>query len=146
MMEIRNFTLLKGKVNQMSRRQEQQFFICKHCRNLVGMINNAGVQIICCGEAMSELVPNTVDAAVEKHVPEVTVEGNTVKVQIGSVLHPMSEEHHIEWIYLETAKGGQRKNLEVGDESSAVFTLVDDQPTAVYAYCNLHGLWEKELG
>lgn len=85
--------------------QEQKFFICKHCGNLVGMIHNAGVKIICCGEPMTELVPNTTDAAGEKHLPVVEVSGKQVTVSVGSVPHPMTEEHHIAWVYLQTAKG-----------------------------------------
>ena len=88
--------------------QEQKFFICKHCGNLVGMIHNAGVKIICCGEPMTELVPNTTDAAGEKHLPVVEVSGKQVTVSVGSVPHPMTEEHHIAWVYLQTAKGGQQ--------------------------------------
>ena len=126
-------------------RAEQKFFICRHCGNLVGMVNNAGVSIICCGEKMEELVPNTVDAATEKHVPVVTVEGNTVEVNVGSVNHPMLPEHFIQWIYLETAKGGQRKNLQPGEAPHATFLLDDDEPIAVFEYCNLHGLWKTEL-
>ena len=84
---------------------------------------------------------NATDAAREKHVPVVTVEGNTVSVTVGSVEHPMTEEHYITWIYLETEKGGQRKALKPGEAPSATFTLIDDEPVGVYEYCNLHGLW-----
>lgn len=122
---------------------EQKFFVCKHCGNLVGMVNNAGVQIICCGEAMVELIPNTVDAAVEKHLPVVNINGNIVKVDIGSVAHPMTEEHSILWVYLQTEKGGQRKSLIPGDVPSLTFALTDDDAViAAFAYCNLHGLWK----
>ena len=122
--------------------QEQKFFICKHCGNLVGMIHNAGVKIICCGEPMTELVPNTTDAAGEKHLPVVEVSGKQVTVSIGSVPHPMAEEHHIAWVYLQTAKGGQRKSLPVGGEPKVTFLPADDEPVAAFAYCNLHGLWK----
>lgn len=107
--------------------QEQKFFICKHCGNLVGMIHNAGVKIICCGEPMTELVPNTTDAAGEKHLPVVEVSGKQVTVSVGSVPHPMTEEHHIAWVYLQTAKGGQRKSLPVGGEPKVTFLLEDDR-------------------
>lgn len=117
--------------------QEQKFFICKHCGNLVGMIHNAGVKIICCGEPMAELVPNTTDAAGEKHLPVVEVSGKQVTVSVGSVPHPMTEEHHIAWVYLQTAKGGQRKSLPVGGEPKVTFLLEDDEPVAAFAYCNL---------
>lgn len=127
------------------KRNEQKFFLCKHCGNLVGLVNNAGVPMICCGEEMIELVPNTTDAAQEKHVPVITVDGKTVTVSVGSTGHPMTEEHSIQWIYLETRCGGQRKNLTPDQEPKAVFLLEDDEPIAAFAYCNLHGLWKKEV-
>lgn len=125
--------------------KEGRFFICKHCGNLVGMIHNSGVSMICCGEPMTELVPNTVEAAHEKHIPVISVSGNQVTVKIGSVEHPMVEEHYIEWIYLETKRGGQRKGLRPGDKPEAVFALEDDEAVAAYAYCNIHGLWKAEI-
>jgi superoxide reductase len=105
------------------------------------MIHSSGVSIVCCGEDMQELKANTVDASTEKHVPVVTVNGNTVTVKVGAVDHPMVAEHYIEWIYLQTEKGNQRKCLNPGDAPVATFTLVDDKPVAAYEYCNLHGLW-----
>ncbi len=124
---------------------EQKFFRCNHCGNLIGLINNAGVPLICCGEEMQELVANTTEAATEKHIPEVKVSGDTISVQIGSVIHPMLEEHHIEFIYLQTENGGQRKCLKVGEEPTAEFVVVGDKPIAVFEYCNLHGLWKIVL-
>lgn len=125
---------------------ERKFFICKHCGNIVGMVYDSGVNVACCGEAMAELVPNTVDAAQEKHVPVVTVDGNLVHVAVGSVEHPMLEAHYIQWIYLETVKGGQRKTLKPGEKPEVTFALTeDDKAIAAYEYCNLHGLWKKEL-
>ena len=124
----------------------RKFFICKHCGNIVGMVFDAKVPLTCCGEKMTELVPNTVDASAEKHVPAVRVEGSMVYVEIGSAPHPMAEEHYIQWVYMETAKGGQRKALKPGDEPKTAFALTaDDKPIAVYAYCNLHGLWMAEI-
>ena len=125
---------------------DHRFFICKHCGNLVGMIVNSGVPIKCCGENMVELVPNTTDAAQEKHVPVVSVSGNTVTVTVGSAAHPMTEEHLISWVYLETKQGGQRKALAAGVDPTVTFALADgDQAVAAYAYCNLHGLWKATL-
>ncbi len=124
---------------------ETRFFICKHCGNLIGIIHASGVPIICCGEEMQELKANTTDASHEKHVPVVAVDGDKVTVKIGSIPHPMLEEHYIMWVYLQTAKGGQRKCLKPGEAPEAVFTLVDDKPVAAFEYCNLHGLWKTEL-
>ena len=122
-----------------------KFFVCEHCGNLVGVINDAGVPMMCCGQKMTQLIPGTVEASVEKHLPVVTVDGDRVKVEIGSVAHPMAEEHSILWVYLQTDKGGQRKNLAVGEAPVAEFSLLDEKPVAVYAYCNLHGLWKTEV-
>lgn len=126
-------------------RKEQKFFLCKHCGNLVGLVNNAGVPMICCGEEMLQLQPNGTDGAQEKHVPVVESKGDTVTVTVGQAGHPMTKEHSIQWIYLETRCGGQRKNLAVGEEPQAEFALVNDEPLAAFAYCNLHGLWKTEL-
>lgn len=124
---------------------KQKFFICKHCGNLIGLIDNKGVPMVCCGEKMTELIPNTAEASVEKHLPVVTVLGNKIEVEIGSIPHPMEEAHYIDFIYVETVHGGQRKCLKVGDTPKAVFSLEDDEAIAVYAYCNLHGLWKTEI-
>ena len=119
---------------------------CKHCGNIIAHIKDSGVRCVCCGEKMEELVPNTTDAAGEKHVPVVSIEGNLVTVSVGSVAHPMLDAHYIEWIMIETAQGRQRKTLKPGDEPKAVFALVyGDTVTAAYEYCNLHGLWKAEV-
>ena len=123
----------------------QKFFRCKHCGNFVGLVTGGGVPMICCGEPMEELIPNTSDGAGEKHVPAVYVDGNTVTVQVGTVMHPALPEHHIEFIYLETENGGQRKSIVVGADPVAHFLLTGDKPVAVYEYCNLHGLWKAEI-
>lgn len=123
----------------------QKFFICKHCGNIIGMINDAGVPMTCCGEVMNELIPNTVDAAKEKHVPVVTIEGDKVTVAVGSIEHPMIDAHFIQWIYIETKHGGQRKSLHPNDKPTAAFILEKDEVVAVYEYCNLHGLWKTEI-
>ena len=124
----------------------KKFFVCKHCGNMIGLLHDAGVPMMCCGEKMVELVPNTTDAAQEKHVPVATVEGNKVVVNVGSVDHPMVAEHWIQWVYLETDKGGHRKVLNPGEKPHVVFALTEDEkPVAVYEYCNLHGLWVAKL-
>jgi len=122
-----------------------KFFKCSHCGNMVGLIDDKGVPLVCCGEAMDELVPNTVDAAKEKHLPEVTTTECGITVQVGSVPHPMEDAHHIAFIYVETEKGGQRKVLKPGMEPKCEFCFADDKPVAVYEYCNLHGLWVTKL-
>jgi superoxide reductase len=125
--------------------KEQKIFICNTCGNIVGMVFDSGVNVVCCGEEMEELVPNTVEASVEKHLPVVEIEGNLVKVNVGSADHPMIPEHYIEWIYIQTEKGGQRKNLSPGEAPNAVFALENDKVVAAYAYCNLHGLWKTAI-
>lgn len=123
-----------------------KFYQCKMCGKIVGMIQDSACPTKCCGEPMEELVANTTDAAVEKHVPVIACDGNLVTVCVGDVAHPMLEEHFIEWIALETKSGNQRKVLAPGAEPKAVFALVPgDEVVAAYAYCNLHGLWKKEL-
>ena len=124
---------------------ETRFYVCQHCGNLVGAIKDSGVPMMCCGQKMTKLIPGTVEASKEKHIPVVTVEGNTVRVVVGEVEHPMAEEHSILWVYLQTDKGGMRKCLSVGSKPVAAFTLVNEKPLAVYAYCNLHGLWMTEI-
>ncbi|MEG1536873.1 MAG: desulfoferrodoxin family protein, partial [Clostridiales bacterium] len=119
---------------------ETRFFRCQHCGNLVGLICNAGAPMICCGETMEELIPGSVDASREKHVPVITTVGNLVTVKLGLAEHPMTEEHAIQWVYLLTDRGGQRKCLKPGEKPEAVFALHQDQAKAAYAYCNLHGL------
>lgn len=109
------------------------------------MINDAGVPLKCCGEKMELLDPNTVEASGEKHIPVVSVNGDEITVTVGSVEHPMLPEHFIEWIYLETEKGGQRKGLKPGEKPEVKFIVTDDKPISVYAYCNLHGLWKTDI-
>lgn len=125
--------------------EDQKFLICKHCGNMVAYIKDSGAKISCCGEPMSIIESGTVEASVEKHVPVVKYENGVVKVEVGSVIHPMVEAHYIEWIFLKTEKGGHRIILKPGDEPKATFCIGEDKPVAVYAYCNLHGLWKTEI-
>ena len=120
-----------------------KFYKCEICGKIVAMVKETPVDTMCCGQAMRELVPGTTDGAAEKHVPVYTLEGNTVKVKVGSVEHPMTDAHHIEWIAIETENGNQRKELKPGDKPEATFALVPrDKIKNVYEYCNLHGLWK----
>uniref|UniRef100_UPI0040564EBC desulfoferrodoxin family protein n=1 Tax=Alistipes sp. TaxID=1872444 RepID=UPI0040564EBC len=121
-----------------------KFYKCRHCGNVIVKVVDSKVPVVCCGEKMEELVANTVDASTEKHVPVVTcLEGNKIKVEVGSVAHPMLPEHHIAFIYVETDQGGIQVNLK--DKPEAVIALGDATPLAVYEYCNLHGLWKVEF-
>ena len=125
---------------------KRKFLLCRRCGNLIEMINDSGVTPICCGTDMDVLTANTTEAATEKHIPVIEINSNIAKVTIGEVLHPMEEAHYIEWIHLETNKGIKRVNLKPGDEPIVNFALAEDETvTSAYAYCNLHGLWLKEL-
>ena len=125
--------------------QNIKFFICEHCGNLAGMIHDSGVPMVCCGQKMTPIEAGSVEASREKHIPVATVTDNTVHVSVGSEPHPMTDEHSIQWVYLRTDKGGYRKCLEAGAAPEVTFALYDEMPLAVYAYCNLHGLWVSEI-
>ena len=109
------------------------------------MVRDAGPKPFCCGQRMQELVPGSVDASHEKHVPDVKVHDGVVEVNVGSVNHPMEEVHWIEWVQLVSDKGSYRKWLNPGEAPNVKFLLNGEKPLAVFAYCNLHGLWKKEL-
>ena len=122
----------------------EKFFVCKHCGNLITHLKNSGAPIVCCGEKMTEIVPGTVDASLEKHIPVIEISGNTVTVSIGAVEHPMVPEHYIEWIVLNTTSGVQLKKLLPGEKPVAQFLLAEGEEVVnAYEYCNLHGLWKK---
>ena len=123
-----------------------KFYVCKHCGNIITFIKESGVPVVCCGEKMQELVPNTTDAAMEKHVPVIHVSDREVTVNVGSMAHPMLAEHYIQWIVLETEQGYLCKKRHAGDLPEAIFVIsAHDTPVAAYAYCNLHGLWKAEV-
>jgi superoxide reductase len=119
------------------------FYRCEICGNIVVLIKNGGGILTCCGQAMTKLEPNTTDGAKEKHVPVITKENGKIKVAIGSTLHPMLPEHHIEWIALDTGEKTKIVHLKPGMEPKAEFTGVSSG--TVYDYCNLHGLWKAEF-
>lgn len=123
------------------------FYRCEGCGNFVMFFGEkTACTPKCCGETMKEVVANTTDAATEKHVPVVAVDGSTVTVTVGSTIHPMLEAHYIQWIILETSQGYQKKDLKPGQEPKAVFALAEGEtPVAAYEYCNLHGLWKAEV-
>lgn len=121
-----------------------KFYRCKRCGNIIAFCHASGAPVTCCGEVMQELVPGTTDASVEKHVPVISFDGASVTVTVGSVEHPMEQDHYIEWIALETKHGNQRVKLVPGEPPKAEFALVKgDEPVAAYAYCNKHGLWRS---
>lgn len=119
-----------------------EFLKCKHCGQIVKKIKDTGVGVICCGEKMELITPNTTDAAQEKHVPVVEVEGQVATVTVGSTEHPMVKEHFIEWVILETNQGSYKLILKPDDKPVATFNLRKGEVVLhAYAYCNLHGLW-----
>ena len=123
-----------------------KFFKCEHCGNVIQKVVDSKVPVVCCGEKMKELTVNTVDASVEKHLPVVTrLDDCRIKVEVGAVPHPMTEEHHIAFIYVETENGGMRIDLPHTGKPEAVFCTCTDKPVAVYEYCNLHGVWKTEI-
>ena len=123
---------------------KQKFYFCRHCGNIISLIRDKGVPVYCCGEKMQEITPGTTEASEEKHIPVYHMEGNTVHVTVGSVEHPMTEEHYIEWICLETEHVVQYAHLNSTDKPKAKFALCEgDDVRAVYAFCNQHNLWRK---
>lgn len=123
---------------------EKEFYICKHCGNIITKIKDGKVPVICCGEKMDKLIPGTSDASVEKHVPVYTITDNHVNVTIGEIEHPMSKEHYIEWIYIKTNKGEQIKYLKPFEKPQVIFYISSDETIEnIYAYCNLHSLWKS---
>ena len=123
-----------------------KFFKCNICGNILQFIEGMGGPLTCCGASMTLLAANTVDASLEKHVPDVTINGNELSVLVGSIPHPMETAHYISFICVETGRGSMLKTLKPGDAPKAAFTLTaDDKAVVVYEYCNLHGLWKKDL-
>lgn len=123
-----------------------KFYICKHCGNVITKLTSSQVPVQCCGENMQPLEAGVTDAAVEKHVPVVTVEGNLVKVHVGGVTHPMTAEHLIQWVAVVTDRDALIHWFHPEEAPEAVFALAEGQQVKeVYAYCNLHGLWKAEL-
>ncbi len=124
---------------------EQRFYKCSHCGKIVAIVKETGVPVMCCGQVMNEIIAGSTDAAKEKHVPKFIIDNNKVIVTVGDVEHPMTAEHSIEWVSIKTKQGNQRKVLSAGQKPQVTFAICeDDELIAVYAYCNLHGLWKAE--
>ena len=122
---------------------EQRFYKCERCGQIIAIVKNTDIPVFCCGEEMKELLPGTTDAAVEKHVPVYEIKDGKVLVTVGSVEHPATEEHHIEWIALVTNRGIHFKHLKETDHPCASFHLdSDEEVCCIYTFCNLHGLWK----
>ena len=120
-----------------------ELFICKHCGNIITFLENSNVPVMCCGEKMQKIEPNTVDAAVEKHLPVIEVKDLLATVSVGSVEHPMQDDHYIKWIILETTEGIKVKNLTPSDKPVAIFSLLDgEEVISAYEFCNKHGIWK----
>lgn len=121
-----------------------KFYKCNICHKVIIMCKELANDTICCNEVMSELMPNTTDGAVEKHVPVVTTTDGQIIVSVGSQPHPMGQDHYIEWIVIETNLGHQMKHLKPNEQPQARFRLADQEELRfAYAYCNVHGLWRK---
>lgn len=128
---------------------ETVFYKCPICGNVMMVMVGSGVVPVCCGKPMEKMEPNVTDAKTEAHVPAVTCKEvcktptpcYEVCVSVGSMPHPMTEEHHICFIYMATKCGGEMKILKTGHDAKAVF-YTTSEPTAVFAYCNLHNLWK----
>lgn len=119
-----------------------QIYKCPICGNIVEIVNNAGGTLVCCGKPMLLLEENSVNAAVEKHVPVVVQNGKEVFVKVGEVQHPMTEEHYIQWIEVITANKTYKKFLKPNEKPEATF-IINEDIVSVREYCNLHGLWKK---
>lgn len=119
-----------------------KFFRCPHCGNIAFKAVDAGPALVCCGEKMTELIPNTTEASLEKHVPVVSVAGGLATISVGSAPHPMEEKHYIAFIAAQTGDTVTIKNLKPGD--APVMTLSAGGKITAYAWCNLHGFWKGE--
>lgn len=123
-----------------------KFFKCNECGVLINVFSDNEKHKSCCKKELKEITANTSEGATEKHLPVINVDGNKINVNVGSTTHPMTEEHSIEWIYIQTKKGGQYKLLSPIEQPCASFLITDDDKLiSAYAYCNLHGLWKTDL-
>ena len=123
-----------------------KYYVCERCGNIIEYVNDTGIPVMCCGQKMTELIPGKSDGAHEKHIPVVTINGDKVTVDIGSVEHPMVKEHYIQWIAIETTRGSQRVKLSHTDKPYAEFRLAQGEEfESAYEYCNLHGLWKLQV-
>lgn len=121
------------------------FYLCEHCKNVAIKLVDKGVPLVCCGEKMTLLVPMQSDGAIEKHLPVLAFDGNTLTVTVGEVLHPMLENHYINFIVVELVDGYLIKHLSPASQPVTKFNVKKDDVVAVYEYCNLHGLYKVDV-
>ena len=123
---------------------DQKFYICETCGKIVAIVKDTRVPLMCCGSKMKELIPGTTDASHEKHVPVWTKEGSIVTVSVGAAEHPMTSDHFIQWVSLQTTQGLQCKTLQPGQPPKVCFALCEgEEVETVFAYCNLHSMWKS---
>ncbi|MEG0873125.1 MAG: desulfoferrodoxin family protein [Clostridia bacterium] len=126
--------------------QELEVYICDICKNIVMFLQKSFGKLTCCNEPMRKILPNSVQADTKKHMPIGVFDGDNIIVEIGSIQHPMTEEHAIKWIYIVTDEGlAQKRDLNVGDIPKAIFQIGNAKRIDIYAYCNLHGLWKSTV-
>lgn len=126
----------------MANVKRDQMYECNECGNIVEVTKSGGGELVCCGKPMKLLVPKTADAVHEKHVPMIEKQAGGYRVTVGSTLHPMTEEHYIEWIELNMDGTRYRKHLKPGDKPEAFFCCAcDGEEISAEEHCNIHGLW-----
>lgn len=123
-----------------------KFFLCTRCGNVIVKVQDSGVTPFCCGSEMVELEPNAIEIVGEKHLPVVEkIDNFRIRVKVGELPHPQTKEHHIAFIYVETKDGGQLRYLDSEGVAAAEFCICMDEVTAIYSYCNIHGLWKTDV-
>lgn len=120
-----------------------KFYICPICGNVVYIMNGDINKVKCCGQPMQELIPNTVDASEEKHIPMCIIKDDKVEVKVGEVMHPMDADHYIMWVAISKDNTIEIHKFNPNEEASHIFNYTEH--STVYSYCNKHGLWKKEL-
>ena len=123
--------------------EKVKFYKCPICGNIIELIEGNAISIICCGQKISELTANTVDASVEKHVPTYEKNDTEIVVKVGEIEHPMEEKHYIMWIAQVTDNSITRVELKPNEKPIARFPYV--KGSVLYAYCNIHGLWKTNI-
>ncbi|MDA3837391.1 MAG: desulfoferrodoxin [Candidatus Delongbacteria bacterium] len=122
----------------------QQIYKCAMCGNIVDVLHEGPGELVCCGQSMSLIEANSVDAANEKHVPIIEKTEKGIIVKVGEVDHPMADEHYIEWIEVTNGAYSQKKYLKPGEKPQAEFFVPFNENLVARSYCNLHGLWKSK--